>query len=485
MKNHHSSDITRRKFIGQASCAALGTSGLLSSLLTMGAASRVVAQTPGDYKALICLFLAGGNDSYNMLTPWDGTVGSSTPYGGYVAKRGGLWVPGVEDGGLALEKFTPTPQVQVAPANRLVKLISAEASGPNINYGLHSAMKNLATMFNATGSKLAFAANVGTMMDGSTNATNNQPVGLFSHSDQIEQWQTGVSDRRTAIGWAGRMVDVLHPEASSTRSFYNISLSGTNILQSGRTIAPYSVTPDGVVKWNSHNEDFTTDAFQSIRQTATDSLMNGLYRNIFEKTYAAKMRGARDNAAYLVDEVQVQEVSASGNSQLDRELLMVAHMIDKLHTTVPKQTFFVRLGGFDTHDEVINNQQALLSAVDTAVFKFWTRMGQLGLQNNVTLFTASDFGRTLSSNGNGSDHGWGGNHFVLGGAVNGGRVYGSYPDMQALGALEMARGRLAPTNSVEQYLQPMLSWFGVPSMNDIFPTFSSRFGNSSSMQFMT
>ncbi len=478
MKNHDSSDISRRKFIGQASCAALGTSGLLSSLLTMGAASRVVAQTPGDYKALVCLFLAGGNDSYNMLTPWIGDSSlPTTPYGAYVAKRGGIFNPAIEDTGLALAKHTTGG---VAPANRVVEIQSIEY--PITSYGLHSALKNVRTLYG--NGKVAFAANVGTMMTSETTATNLQPVGLFSHSDQIEQWQTCVSDRRTAIGWAGRMVDILHPEASSTRSFYNISLSGTNILQSGRSIAPYSVSPDGVLKWTSHDTS-STDPFRSIRQSATDSLMNGLYRNIFQKTYAAKMRGARDNAAYLIDESQVQSIPTSGNSELDRELLMVAQMIEKLNPSVPKQTFFVRVGGFDTHDEVINSQQGLLSSIDTAVQKFWNRIVQLGMEDKVTLFTASDFGRTLSSNGNGSDHGWGGNHFVLGGAVQGGTVYGEYPEMNNLGPLEMARGRLAPTNSVEQYLQPMLSWFGVNDMNAIFPDFSTRFGNSSTMQFMT
>ena len=426
----------RRRFLGQASCAAVGTTALFNTILNLRMFNALAA--PGeDYRALVCLFLSGGIDSFNVVVP------SGDPeYTEYAGVRGDLALP----------------QASLLP---IVPNISDGKS-----YGMHPGLVELQSLFGQ--SRMSLIANVGTLVEPTTldqyrRGTVALPLGLFSHSDQSMQWQSSVPDRREAVGWAGRMADVIQTGNCNPNISMNISLSGTNIWQSGKVTSHYTITENGSEGlWDYGG----TSPGAIVRTEAIDSLLALQYRHLFEKTFAARMRGAIDaNVDFSAAIAALPPLTTQfSDTSLSRKFRMIALTIAARQALcMTRQTFFVEAGGWDHHDEVLLNQEAMLPVISRALSEFHSALIELDVVDQVTTFTASDFGRTLSSNGRGSDHAWGGNHIVMGPAVPGGNIFGRYPDLYSGNPLDTGRGRLIPTTSVDAYAAQLALWFGVPA----------------------
>ena len=437
--------LSRRQFLGQASCAAVTAIPVINTILNLKLAGSVAAAEPGpaEYRALVCVFLNGGNDSFNMLAPR-----GNAEYAEYADIR--------QDLALA--------QADLLPIHPL------EYNGPQL--GIHPGMLALQQLFE--NGNAAFVANVGTLVEPVTktqyvNGSVPLPLGLFSHSDQIEQWQTSLPDTRSAVGWAGRMADLLKSFNSNENVSMNVSLSGSNVWQSGQSVFEYAITPNGAVGLQGYNADWQQwqDVVQA-RSAAIDSQLGLHYQNLFAQTFAKSKRDAFDAyevfAAATAPELPPGATFPATN--LGQSLRMIARTIaGRSALGMTRQTFFVSFGGWDHHDEVINNQAVMLPVVSQAVGAFYNALELIGVNDQVTLFSASDFGRTLTSNGRGSDHAWGGNQFVVGGAVNGRRIYGTYPSLHENNPLDVGRGRLIPTVSADEFFAEMALWLGVSRGN--------------------
>ena len=455
--------ISRRRFIGQASCAAVSGISVFNTLLNLRLAGDIAAANPpasGEYRALVCLFLNGGNDSFNMLVPR-----GQSEYAEYAAIRQNL-------------ALAQNSLIQINPLNDIGKQL-----------GVHPGMPELANLFEQ--GNAAFVANVGTLIQPVNKVQFNAgsvslPLGLFSHSDQQEQWQTSVPQSRAGTGWAGRMADLLQSLNNNQKVSMNISLSGSNIFQAGQSVFEYAITPTGAVALTGYKSAWqANDTFNQARSAAVDGLLAQQYSNLLMKAFANSKRSALD--AYDVfanaTNVNLPQGATFPSTPLGPELQMIAKTIaGRTGLDVTRQTFFLQLGGWDHHDEVIANQQTMLPYVSSAVGAFYNALVQLGVQNQVTLFTVSDFGRTLTSNGKGSDHAWGGNHFVVGGGVNGKRIYGTYPALYADNSLDVGRGRLIPTTSADEYFAELALWLGVSktSLSLVLPNISHFYDTTAS-----
>jgi len=456
-----SPDLSRREFIGQASCAGVGATALFSTLLSLRLANSLAAQTAAatsDYKALVCLFLAGGNDSYNMLVP-------TTPgeYSAYSNLRGAL----------------------ALPADSLLQITPGNLGGRTL--GVHPSMPEVRDLFNA--GNLAFVANVGSLVRPTTlteyKAGTNRPLSLYSHDDQVKQWQTCMPDKRTAVGWGGRAADILHSLNSASLVSMNISLAGQNAFLTGQQAFTYSVGSGGATSLTGYNPT-SVNNLTAVRSAAVDSMLVADYRSLFEKSYASSTLDAVETYYEFTNAltgITLATPIPTGNS-LASNLAMIGKIASANGKLGAKrQVFFVQIGGWDHHDGLVAKQQTMLATVSKALGFFWTALGELGLRNNVTLFTASDFARTLTSNGDGSDHAWGGNHMAMGGAVAGGYVFGNkaqgyFPDLQNVATIDTGQGRLIPGVAVDEYARDLLTWFGVTAsdMDYVLPAYSSRFG---------
>ncbi|MEM8963473.1 MAG: DUF1501 domain-containing protein [Acidobacteriota bacterium] len=436
---------TRRRFLGQASCTAVGATSLFSTLVNMRAAGALAQTQPriqpagvlpgNDYKAMVCLFLAGGNDSFNMLVPR-----GNPEYAEYAGIRADL----------ALAQNTLLPITPTTSDGR--------------EYGVHPNMPEVQQMFGA--GELAFIANVGALVEPTTKAginagTASVPLGLYSHADQITHWQTSIPDQRASLGWGGRVADLLRSSNTNDTVSMNISLSGTNIFQSGSQVVPYATTPQGSIGITGYEE---LGLFDELRTTAINSLIDQQYQNLFIDTFAQTTRKAIDGNKLFssaIAGVPPLTTTFSANS-ISQSFQMVARTIAARQTLgVRRQTFFILFGGWDHHDEVINAQAAMLPVVSKGLKEFRDALVELGVFQDVVTYTASDFARTLTSNGQGSDHAWGGNHIVMGGPVRGGDIYGQYPQLFADNDLDMGRGRLIPTLSCDEYFAELAMWLGV------------------------
>ena len=434
--------LNRRRFLGEASCAAIGSASVLSSILNLrlvGEVAAAEAPDADDYRALVCVFLAGGNDSFNMLAPVD-----ATGYAEYAATRGNVAVP----------------------QNRFLPLGGSLPDGRSL--GLHDSMSGLKNLY--SGGKAAFVANVGTLVEPTTlesygNGAAKLPLGLFSHSDQQMQWQSSLPDTRApAAGWGGRMADLLASLNGAGPVSMNVSLGGINLYQSGNQTVPLSIGTAGAVEltgWTLPGHLF--------RRQAIETMLDAEYHNVFERAFASMKKNAiAANSAFKSALAASPAVSSpfTASNWLSQQLQMVARTIAARDALSKKrQTFFVQMSGWDLHGSIESNHPGLLSTVSVAISEFQAAMAALGLEDEVTLFSASDFGRTLSSNGSGTDHAWGGNAFVVGGAVNGGHVYGTYPELALGSSLDTGRGRLIPTTSVDEYFAELALWMGVSPSN--------------------
>jgi uncharacterized protein (DUF1501 family) len=424
----------RRKFLGQASCAAIGTTALFNTVLNLRMFNALAA--PGeDYRALVCLFLSGGIDSFNALVPT-----TDAGYGEYAGVRGDLALP---------RDVLPD---RAADARRRDVRAAPGAHRPPV------AVRGEPALDRRQRRHPGRAHHAGSVPAGHGRA----PARLFSHSDQSMQWQSSLPDSRQAVGWAGRIADVIDGGNCNANISMNISLSGSNVWQSGRVTSHYTISENGAEPlW-----DYGRPNPQAVVRTeAIDSLLALQYRHLFEKTFAARMRGAIDAGVDFSNAIAGLPplTTQFSNTSLSRKFRMIALTIAaRAALCMKRQTFFVELGGWDHHDEVILNQEAMLPVVDAALSEFHNALVELDVVGEVTTFTASDFGRTLSSNGRGSDHAWGGNHLVMGGAVAGGDLYGAFPQLYPSNPLDTGRGRLIPTTSVDAYAAQLALWFGVP-----------------------
>lgn len=458
---------SRRDFMKwSGGCASLSSTAILSQLMNLQLTSSAVAQTGGqsDYKALVCVFLLGGVDSFNMIAPYE-----QQEYDDYAGIRTNL----------ALNRGS------LLPVN----------TGNGRQIGVHPNMPNMRDLYNA--GDAAILANVGSLVF-PTDKTEYQnksvklPLGLFSHSDLIQHWQTSVPQSRSQVtGWGGRMADMLNASTNSNSNVaMNIALNGLNVFQTGTQVVPYVVNRNGATLLSGYGANNAQDRIYTkmldYMYPQADSTIGQNYSDLLQQTLSNTKRVSIEAAEgfQAATNVDMQTVFPEEN-RLGDNLKMVAKTIaGRQDLGQQRQIFFVSAGGWDHHDEVLENQVRMLGEVDAALKSFYDATVELGVADKVTTFTASDFGRTLSSNGNGSDHAWGGNHFVMGGAVNGGSTYGDYPDTLALGnSLDVGRGRLIPQLSVDEYNAELAMWFGVQNnteLEDVLPNIRNFYGSGAS-----
>ncbi len=481
MKEKNISVITRRDFIRRAACAAVGTAAMTSTIRDLRIMNAAVAQSNiNDYKALVCIFLQGGNDSNNMILP---TLQSE--YNNYSAIRTPI---------LAI------PQSAILPVNSL--------DGDGHTYGLHPSCPQLQTLFGE--GKLAFLFNTGTLVYPITRAqylagSVAKPPQLFSHADQQTQWQTSVPDQPPATGWAGRCADLLNAVQPNAPISLLVSLAGANILEIGNIVSQYSVSTSGAISLSMPSTP--GGAARTNRQPTLTNILGLPYSNLMAQAYAGVAEHAINTGTLLNNaisntaaanywsnafpvKITPPEGGASFNSTLSPQLQMVARLIAAGNTPIAqhgfgmkRQIFFCQVGGYDLHtgqtdystntpnNVLVGAHTNLLAELSQCMYAFQRAMEQLGLANNVTAFTASDFGRTFPCNGQGSDHGWGSHHLILGGAVKGQRTYGNFPALAVNGPDDTNTGRWIPTTSIDQYFATLATWFGVDpgNLTTVFP----------------
>jgi uncharacterized protein (DUF1501 family) len=444
---------TRRAFLRRAGHLAIAGTAMpfALNLAAIGDAAALGAPS-GDYKALVCVFLFGGNDYANTLVNFD-----TASYTKYSTIRGAIALP--SDAALALTELRPTAAL---PDGR--------------KYALNPKMTKLAALFD--GGKMAVQLNVGPLVKPLTRAQYNGgnrkdfpvPPKLFSHNDQQSVWQSS-SPEGSTIGWGGNLGDTVLSGQATGSLFTCISVSGNAVFLSGDTAQQYQVGTGGAVRINSVSAAAGNVYGSSAVKAAMQQLAQQERGHTLEKEYNKVTARATSAEGTVTAAIQPDDLNANfpaGNNLAD-QLKMVARLIrghDALG--VKRQVFFVSMGGFDLHDDLDTKQGGLMERVSDAMAAFQEQMRLLNLDDKVTSFTASDFGRTLSSNGNGSDHGWGSHHFVVGGAVKGKALYGTAPPVSVGNTAadddqwHVGQGRLLPTTSVDQYAATLARWFGVP-----------------------
>jgi uncharacterized protein (DUF1501 family) len=423
----------------------VGGTALASTLLGRMAIPRSArAGNPyvSGYKAMVCVYLGGGNNGFNMLVPT-----SPTAYSTYQTSRSNL-----------------------AIAQNALLPINGTASDGN-TYGLHPSCPELQTLFNK--GNVAFVCNVGPIIQPTTVAQAQAgsvplPPQLFSHIDQTNGWMTSDPLSPNLFGWAGRIADLLAANGVGANLAYCVNVGGTNTWQNGKTTLPYVLGIDGAPSLN-------VLGISGARQQVVLDLLNqaSMDANPMVSEYQSVLANANakvslvTNALNAAGDFQTQfpnnngDGGQSGDDQLDAQLHEVARVI-KANQQLgdARQIFFTQLAGFDTHNGELATQARLLTYVSQYMNNFWSAMGEAGLQNDVVIFTMSDFGRTLGSNGDGSDHAWGNHQLVLGGGVKGG-FYGTMPSLQIGGPDDFSLGRLVPTTSTDQFAATLAQWFGV------------------------
>ncbi len=533
----YTSFIARREFLRQAACAALGAGALKNIIHDLRLMNAAVATTPAvDYKALVCVFLAGGNDSNNLIVPTDG-LNPGGRYYNYSSIR--------------------TPILAIPNASLLS--ISPLNGVAGETYGFHPNFPHMQTLFGEA--KLATIFNVGNLAYPITRAqytanprTVGVPAQLFSHSDQVNQWQTSIPDRPSTTGWGGRSADLLDQtyNGSAGQVSLSISVAGANTLEIGNVVTQYSVSTAGAVNptlptsGTTTSPDYFGTSSTSPRKTvlkniaaasaliAQPHLQTREYAKVLNEsiglstvlnsaiapfadptdspgTYTTQSaanawRWNNDLFGIYKTNVQANQLGGFPNTTLGLQLKMVARLIaGRVTLGMRRQIFFCSVGGYDTHtnqtdagspnpalDVTTGSQANLLAEVDQCVYAFQRAIEQLKASSNwtgepatsgVTVFTASDFGRTFPSNGQGSDHGWGGHHLVVGDAVDGKKVFGKFPAQAVNGPDDTSTGRWIPTMAVDQYAAALATWFGVTpgtNLNTVFPNLT-RFASPPSL----
>ncbi len=448
--------LSRRRFLGQASCAAISSVPLLNTILNLKLANHAAAEGPfTDRRTLVCLFLQGGCDSFNMLVPRD-----ATRHATYSISRGNLALP---------------------LAN--LRTLNQDAGGDGQLYGLHPSCTGFQELFNGLGGdtakrRLSIVTNAGTLIQPTTKAqyladSVPLPRALFSHSDQIDQWQTSVPQGLAQLsGWGGRAADVLHSASNTGQSSMSISLSGNNLFQVGNSTQQFVITPGGALSFTAAAGGQPTNNPLTVKNAAHRSLIEQHYANLMQESFSQLTKGSLDLQEYFqglfntFNESLIQ-TPYPANNYLGATLRTVAKTIAlRAQLGLRRQTIFVGYGGWDHHGELLNTQAGMLAYLDAALLAFQKSLEELGVQNDVITFTCSDFGRTLRTNGRGTDHAWGGNALVLGGPVQGGRIVGTFPDLTLESGDDVGfGGRMLPSTSVDKFFAELIRWFGVAPAN--------------------
>ena len=451
MKLNRIPELQRREFLRRA--GALGLAGTAApwalNLAALGEAAAATA--PGDYKALVCVFLYGGNDHGNTLVPYD-----TASYNAYAAIRQTLATPREQLASTVLGPAIGGRQMALAP--QLGKLKSLWDAGT-----------------------LGVQLNVGTLIQPTTLAQYKAqsvplPPKLFSHNDQQSVWQSSSPEGATS-GWGGRLGD-LFLSGNGSATFTCVNVSGNAVFMAGKQAVQYQVSTSGAVPINGvvkplYGSQACSDALKALITAERSHWMEGELNRVVARSITAQGAVSAGLAG-----VPALQTAFDTTSALSAQLLMVARLIAARQSLgATRQVFFVSLGGFDTHDFLLDQHPGLLTAVNDALASFYAATVELGVANQVTTFTASDFGRTLTSNGDGSDHGWGSHHVVLGGAVKGGRFWGTLPSVTVNGPDDVGQGRLLPTTAVDQLGATLATWMGVSASE--LPSVLPQIGNYS------
>jgi uncharacterized protein (DUF1501 family) len=447
--------------------------------LNLAALGECAAGTATDYKALVCVFMIGGNDNFNTLVPYD-----APNYAIYNQQR---------------------PAIATAQSDLTATvLIPAKALAGGEQFALAPALGPLLPLFN--GGQMAIMLNIGTLIDPIASAAayatapaTSLPPQLFSHLDQRAFYQAEGPIGNTS-GWGGRIADRF-AAGNGNALFTCISPAGDSLFLTGLSTETYSISPIGgaIAIESIVNPLFGSAACQSVMKTLTTAQRtdaSGNLANLFEATYADVVKRSLLGQQILgaaLPKSTVTTFPATTKTNLSAQLSMVAKVIAARNASgigAARQVFMVGAGNFDTHNAVVTVQPPLLSDVAVSMAAFYAEMNALGLQDNVTSFTISDFGRTLNSDGDGSDHGWGSVHFVVGGAVKGTNFYGTPPvlppSLTTPGPLDVGRGRFVPTLAVDQFGATLGSWFGVSDADllTVFPNLANFDASTRNVGFM-
>ena len=488
MEKKSYSALSRRDFIRQAACAAVGTAAMTAAIRDLRFMNAAIAQSNiNDYKALVCIFLGGGNDSNNLVIP---TIASE--YNNYAAIR--------------------TPVLAI-PQGSILPISPLNSDGHT--YGLHPCCSQLQNLFSQ--GRLAVLFNTGTLAYPLTKAQYNstpshRPPQLFSHADQVTQWQTSIPDQPALTGWGGRCADLLNAVQPGAPVSLSVTLSGANTFEVGNAVSQYSVSTSGAI---------SLQGVSGNRLNALTNILGLSYSNLQAQAYAGVANHSISTGALLNSAIAAttdpvttppsqfwttpfpgsgtfQVVNpinlAKFNSSLGPQLKMIARLIEAGHRAAPggfgmkRQIFFCQVGGYDLHtgQTDVPNGGSVLTGAHSNLFAelsqcmnaFQSAMDQIAALHNdpsfaqrVTAFTCSDFGRTFPSNGQGSDHGWGNHHLIMGGAVKGQQTYGTFPTLDVGGPDDTSTGRWIPTTACDQFFATLATWFGVDNSNltTVFP----------------
>ena len=437
----------RRAFLRNV--GAMSAFGLASRLDLVNFIAEAGAQSAPDYKALVCVFMFGGNDGNNTLIPID-TAG----YGQYAAAR------------------PPSSAINLAQAS----LLPIQPVNLGMPFGLHPALPELQTLFAQR--KMAILANVGTLLQPTSKAQYNagvRPLSLYSHADQQAQWQSSISNNPAGTGWGGRLADKVASFNSASGFPVVTSLDGTVLFTTGTATVPLTIPVTGSFALSGYTGSAAANArLAAVQQLLTQGSANTFITGANAIGTQALQLSATVNPILANTNSTVAPIFASQKTGTANQLYQVAKMIEaRAATGAKRQIFFVQLGSFDTHGDQINRQQNLFAELSPALKAFYDATVALGVSAQVTTFTLSDFGRTFQpASGGGTDHAWGNHHFIMGDSVKGGSMYGQYPQLILGGPSDAeSEGRWLPSTAVDQYGATLARWFGVASadLGAVFP----------------
>ena len=449
-QNTHS-NLTRRGLL--KSTAALALQRVSIPMATsLGLMADAAAQSANDYKALVCIFLYGANDHYNTVIPYD--VATHTNY--YNIRKGTPTAGTVYDG-IAIGR------------NALSATALSTALSDGRQMALNPEMSALKTLFE--NKRASILMNVGPLVVPTSriqydNKSVPLPPKLFSHNDQQAYWQSSFQTEGGAKGWGGRAADLLLSNNSKS-TLTCISINGNALFLSGQNAISYQMSSTGATTINAikgkslFGSANCAAALQTLITQQSSLPMASDYTTVTKRaldTYDGIVAAIGATASASMNAL----FPSSATNTLSAQLKMVARMIEQqANFGMKRQVFMVGIGGFDLHDFLATQHPPLLQKLSSAMKEFDDAMTSLGKGSQVTAFTASDFGRTLTSNGDGSDHGWGSHHFVMGGAVNGGTILGTAPEIGLTHNQQVGSGRLLPSTAVDQLGAELAAWFGV------------------------